>query len=65
MGVEAESIEDLPFDVEESVAVGNVGAFGQVVGFWVWWICGCRGGERGRWREKVGVDVCYAAEGSR
>jgi hypothetical protein len=51
VGVEAESIEDLPFDVEESVAVGNVGAFGQVVGFWVWWICGCRGGERGGWRE--------------
>jgi len=62
--VEAQGIEDLAFEIEEPVAEGDVSGFGEVVGFWV--VFGIRGWrEEGRaGGEEVGVDVCYAAEGT-
>ena len=51
MRVEAECVEDLAFDVEEAVALQDIGCFGEVIGFWIWLRGGGCGGEAGGWRE--------------
>ena len=59
VGGEGEGAEDERFGFEEGGKVGGVGAFGKVIGCWVWF-CGlgvevgvCKGRAAG---EQVGVD---------
>ena len=67
MGVETQGIQDLAFEVQQTVAIDDVGGLGEVVCIWIMVGSGRGGGDgKGRARgEQVVVDVCDAAEGTR
>lgn len=62
---EAEGVENLAFQGEETGAVADVGGFGEVVGCRiVGGLARCWGGESRAGREQVGVNVGDAAHGA-